>query len=119
MKKLDLSILKHRELPTKRIKIELEQETQEVDIRPISGRGITSLGLIPEDDLDKAAKMCLIALMYGLNLSQEEAETFINHDTVAADTAAAEILAFTKEYNEEVGAAKSEIKKNIKKVISK
>jgi hypothetical protein len=119
MKKIDLSKISHRELPTKKIKLEIGQEIQEVDIVPINGRGLTSLGLISEDDLDKNAKLCLIALMYGLKLTQEEAELFMNSDTVAADSAAAEILNFTKEYQNEINTAKDEIKKNIKKAITK
>lgn len=119
MKKIDLSLLKHTELPTKKIKIAIGQEIQEVDIVPINGRGITSLGLIHEDDLDRNAKLCLLALMYGLKLTQSEAETFMNAETEAADVAAAEILAFTQEYQAELAKAKAEVKKNIKKVITK
>ena len=57
--------------------------------------------------------------MYGLKLTQEEAELFMNTETVAADSAAAEILNFTQEYQHEINTAKEEIKKNIKKVITK
>ena len=36
MKKIDLSKIAHRELPTKKIKLEIGQEIQEVDIVPIN-----------------------------------------------------------------------------------
>lgn len=114
MKKIDLSRIKHKELPTKSITVEIDGESQLFDIKPISGRGITSLGLIREDDIDKSSKMCLLALIYGLEISQEDAEMFMNAETLAADSIAAQILAFTSEYQNEINNAKTEIKKNSK-----
>lgn len=114
MKKIDLSFLKHKELPTKDITILLNDEEQTITIRPINGRGLTSLGLIAENDIDRNSKMCLLALIYGLGISQEEAELFINADTISADTLAAEVLKFTSEYQSELSLAKKEVKKNLK-----
>lgn len=111
-KKIDLSILKHKELPTKEITITINGKSQTFDIKPVSGRGLTSLGLIQEEDVDRTAKMCLIALMYGLELKQSEAELLINNDLIAADTIAAQVLEFTSEYNNELINAKNEVKKN-------
>lgn len=114
MKKIDLSFLQHKELPTKDITIELNGKTQIVTIKPVSGRGLTSLGLITEDDLDRSSKMCLIALMYGLGIKQDEAELFMNNETLAADSIAAEILKFTGEYSSELQQARREVKKSLK-----
>lgn len=113
-KKIDLGFLKHKEVPTREITVEINGKDQTFDIKPINGRGITSLGLITEDDVDRSAKMCLIALMYGLDLKQSEAEMFINQDVVAADTIAAKILEFTGELQQELEKAKSYAKKNSK-----
>ena len=114
MKKIDLSKIKHRELPTKDVEIEIDGEVQIVTIKPVSGRGVTSLGLITEDDVDRSSKMCLIALMYGLEIKQDEAELFMNNETIAADSLAAEILKFTSEYTFELNNAKTQVKKNSK-----
>lgn len=114
MKKIDLSFLKHKELPTKDITIEINGESQTITIKPINGRGITSLGLTTESDVDRSSKMCLLALMYGLEISQNEAEMFMNAETVAADAIAAEVLKLTSEYQMELVNAKREIKKNTK-----
>lgn len=114
MKKIDLSFLKHKELPTKDITIELNGETQIVTIKPVNGRGLTSLGLISEDDVDRSAKMCLIALVYGLGIKQDEAELFINEETIVADSIASEILKFTGEYSSELQQARREVKKSSK-----
>ena len=113
-KKINLSFLKHKELPTKEITVKINDEDQTFDIKPISGRGMTSLSLIGEEDLDKTSKLCLIALMYGLDIKQSEAEAFINTETAAADEIASKILEFTTEYNNEVIKAKKEVKKNLK-----
>lgn len=118
-KKIDLSFLKHKELPTKEITVLINGSEQSFDIKPINGRGLTSLGLISEDDIDRSAKMCLIALMYGLDLKQNEAELFINNDIVAADTIAAAIIEFTGEYSQEIADAKDYAKKNLKEKIKK
>lgn len=114
MKKIDLSFLQHKELPTKDVPIELNGETQIVTIKPVSGRGVTSLGLVTEDDVDRSSKMCLIALMYGLGIKQEEAELFMNEETLVADSLAAEILKFTGEYSSTLQQARREVKKNSK-----
>ena len=119
MKKIDLSFLKHKELPTKELTVTINNEEQTFSIVPVNGRGITSLGLIGEDDVDKSSKMCLIALMYGLKINQEEAELFMNTETVAADSIAAEILALTRDYQLELATAKKEVKKNLKNKTSK
>ena len=119
MKKIDLSFLKHKELPTKEIKVEIFGKEQEFNIVPINGRGLTSLGLIQEDDLDKNAKLCLLALIYGLKISQEEAELLMNADTLAADMIAAEVISFTNDYNKELNDARTEVKKNSKTKASK
>ena len=119
MKKIDLSTIKHKELPTKDVEVEIYGEVQTVSIKPISGRGLTSLGLITEDDVDRSSKMCLIALMYGLELKQDEAELFMNNETIAADSLAAEIIKFTSEYTFELNNAKMEVKKNSKIKTSK
>ena len=114
MSKIDLSFLKHKELPTKVITVEINGKSQTFDIKPINGRGLTSLGLIQEDDLDRSSKLCILALMYGLDLKQSEAELFVNSDLVAADTIAAHILEFTREYSDKIIKAKEEVKKNTK-----
>lgn len=119
MKKIDLSHLKHKELPTKDIEVEINGEIQKITIKPINGRGLTSLGLISEHDLDRQAKMCLISLMYGLDISQNEAELFINNETATADSIAAEILKLTGEYTTTLSLAKDEVKKNSKTKTSK
>lgn len=113
-KKIDLSFLKHKELPTKEITVEIDGKEQTFDIKPINGRGLTSLGLITEDDVDRSSKMCLLALIYGLDLKQNEAELFMNNDIVAADTIAAQIIEFTGEYQQELQNAKAYIKKSSK-----
>lgn len=113
-KKIDLSFLKHKELPTKEITVNINGEDQTFDIKPINGRGLTSLGTINNDDLDKTSKLCLIALMFGLDIKQAEAEAFINNETAAADEIASKIMEFTTEYNEEIAKAKTEVKKNSK-----
>ena len=114
MSKIDLSFLKHKELPTKEITVEINGKEQTFDINPINGRGLTSLGLIQEEDVDRSAKMCLIALMYGLNLKQSEAEDFMNTDILAADTIASKIIEYTGEYSQKLIEAKTAIKKNTK-----
>lgn len=119
MAKINLSKIKHKQLPTKDIEIEIDGEIQKVTIKPVSGRGLTSLGLISDSDVDKNAKMCLIALIYGLEIAQSEAELFMNSETFAADTLAAEILKFTSEYSAELTKAKAEVKKNLKTKTSK
>lgn len=116
MKKIDLSKLKHKELPTKDIEIQLSEEKQLITIKPITGRGLTDLGLLKDSSLDRNSKMCLLALMYGLGISQEDAEMFMDADVICADSLAAEIINFTHEYNNEIIAAKENIKKNSKKV---
>ena len=114
MKKIDLSFLKHKQLPTKNITQQINGVDQTFSIKPISGRGLTSLALINDEDVDKASKMCLIALIYGLDLKQNQAQLFINNDLVAADSIAAQIIQYTQEYNEELTKAKAEVKKNSK-----
>lgn len=113
-KKIDLSFLKHKELPKKEITVKINGQEQTFEIQPINGRGLTSLGLIQEEDLDKTAKLCILALMYGLDLKQSEAELFVNSDIIAADTIAAHILEYTREYTEILTNAKTEVKKNLK-----
>lgn len=115
MKKIDLSFLQHKELPFKNITETINGEEQTFTIYPINGRGVTSIGLIGDDDVDKNSKMCLIALMYGLKITQEEAEMFMNAETVVADSIAAKILTFTKEHQSIIATASKEIKKNLKK----
>ena len=117
--KIDLAHLKHRELPTKEVKVEINGEEQSITIKPINGRGFTSFGLISEDDVDAASKRCLIALMYGLQLTQDEAELFMINETFAADMLAAEIINFTRDYQIELSKANEEVKKNIKRKITK
>lgn len=119
MKKIDLSFLKHKELPTKEITVTINEEEQKFTIYPINGRGITSLGLIDDEDVDKSSKMCLLALMYGLKITQQEAELFMNSETLAADTIAAQVLTLTKDYQLEMANAKREVKKNSKIKTSK
>lgn len=119
MAKIDLSFLRHKELPTKEVEVELNGELQKVTIKPINGRGLTSLGLIGDGDVDRSSKMCLLALMYGLDISQEQAVLFMNNDTVNADTLAGAIINLTSEYQTELAAAKEEVKKNLKKAIKK
>lgn len=119
MKKIDLSFLRHKELPTKEVKVEVNGEQVEVSIFPVNGRGLTSLGLIGEHDVDRNSKLCLLALMYGLDIDQDKAELFMNEDTIGADSLAAEILNFTQEYQTELSNAKKEVKKNLKKQITK
>lgn len=67
-----------------------------------------------DKDLDKNAKLCLLALMYGLDIDQQVAENFMNQDTIGADGIAAQILQFTSEYQQELNKAREEIKKNLK-----
>ena len=119
MSKIDLAHLKHRELPTKEIKVEINGEEQNITIKPINGRGFTSFGLIAENDVDSASKRCLIALMYGLDITQDEAELFMINETFAADMLAAEIINFTRDYQIEIARANEEVKKNIKRKITK
>lgn len=119
MKKINLSNLRHKELPTKLIKAVIGDEEQEFSIYPVSGRGITSIGLISDDDVDKNSKLCLLALIYGLKISQAEAEILMNEETLAADSIAAEVLKFTEEYSLTLNAANDEIKKNSKKKTTK
>lgn len=119
MSKINLAHLKHKELPTKDVEIEINGEIQNVTIRPINGRGLTSLGLISDEDIDKNSKMCLLALTYGLDIKQNEAELFMNDDTIAADSLAAEILKLTGEYTAEMSKAKTEVKKSSKTKTSK
>ena len=38
---IDLSKLKHKELPTKTLEIEVLGELQKITIKPINGRGLT------------------------------------------------------------------------------
>ena len=114
MKKIDLSFLKHKELPTKTITVKIADKEQEFDIKPVSGRGLTSLGLINSDDVDRHSKMCTLALIYGLGISQEEAEAFMNEELIAADTIAADVLNFTTEYQTIISEATAQIKKNTK-----
>lgn len=114
MKKIDLSFLQHKELPFKNITETINGEEQTFTIYPINGRGVTSIGLLAEDDVDRQSKLCLLALMYGLQITQEEAEAFMNYETAAADTIAAEILKFTKEHQSILNEAAKEIKKNTK-----
>lgn len=113
MKKIDLSFLRHRELPTKDVKVEVNGEQVEVTIKPINGRGLTSLSLISDNDLDKSSKLCLLALMYGLEIDQDKAELFINQDLIGADSLAAEILSFTEEYQKTLNEAREQVKKNL------
>lgn len=115
MKKIDLSFLKHTELPTKDVKLKVNGEEQEFTIKAISNRGLTSIAAISPDDLDRSSKMCLLALMYGVDISQEQAISFMNFDITAADTLAGIILEFTNEYNKKLAEAKTEVKKNSKK----
>ena len=117
--KIDLAHLKHREFPTKEVKVEINGEEQNITIKPINGRGFTSFGLISEDDVDAASKRCLISLMYGLGLSQDEAELFMINETFAADMLAAEIINFTRDYQLEIARSTEEVKKNIKRKITK
>lgn len=114
MKKIDLSFLRHKELPFKNITQTLDGEEQTFTIYPINGRGLTSIGLIPEEDVDRQSKLCLLALMYGLKITQNEAEQLMNYDTVAADSIAAEILKFTQDHQTIISEAAKEIKKNSK-----
>jgi hypothetical protein len=114
MSKINLSHLKHKEVPTKEIEIEIDGKIQSVTIKPVNGRGLTSLGLISDSDVDKNSKMCLIALIYGLGITQDEAELFMNNETLAADTLASEILRFTSDYTSEISLAKEQVKKNSK-----
>jgi hypothetical protein len=60
--------------------------------------------------------MCLLALMYGLGISQQDAEMFMDADVICADSLAAEIINFTDEYNNEIMSARKNIKKNSQKV---
>jgi hypothetical protein len=119
MSKIDLSFLKHKELPFKVVSHEINGEKQTFTIYPISGRGLTSIGLISDEDVDKQSKMCLIALMYGLGITQNEAELFMNAETAVADTIAAEILKLTQDYQLTVNEASKEIKKNTKSKTTK
>jgi hypothetical protein len=112
MSKIDLSFLKHKELPFKTITETINGEEQTFTIYPINGRGITSVGLLSDNDVDRQSKMCLIALMYGLKITQEEAELFINCETAVADSIAAKILKYTQDYQASLNEASSEIKKN-------
>ena len=114
MSKIDLSFLKHKQLPFKVLTHEIAGKQQKFTIYPINGRGLTSIGLIGDDDLDKNSKVCLLALIYGLKINQQEAELFINAQTVAADAIAAEILSFTQEYQNTLAEATIEVKKNSK-----
>ena len=115
MKKIDLSFLKHNELPSKDIKIKVNGEEQEITIRAISNRGLTSLATIAEDDVDRSSKMCILALMYGLDISQEKAIMFMNNDLETADSLAGMILQFTHEHSDVINKATEQVKKNSKK----
>ena len=113
-KRIDLSFLKHTELPKKEFTIAVNGKEQTFNIKPVNGRGLTSLGLIGEDDVDRSSKMCLLALMYGLGITQEQAELYMENDIFSADAVAAEVLSFTQEYQNEILNARKDVKKNTK-----
>lgn len=115
MSNINLSKLKHKELPTKEIEMTIGGEVQKITIKAINGRGITALGTLESNDLTKNTKLCLLALIYGLDLSQEDAELLMDADTLAADMLAAEIISFTQEHSSIINEAKKEIKKNLRK----
>lgn len=115
MKKIDLSFLKHQELPTKEVEVMIQDKIEVITFKPVTGRGLTSLAMIDENDVERNGKMCLIALMNGLGISQEEAEAFMQEELFAADSLAASILQFTSEYQKTLNEAKMQVKKNSKK----
>ncbi len=88
IKRLDLSKITPEELPTKDVEITLKDGTkQTVTIHPLTGRGRIAWGGNPRHSYDSVQfqeHAMAAALVYGADLSEDEALRFMNDDYVAA-----------------------------------
>lgn len=107
---IDLSELKALELPTKEVELEIAGKKQTVTITALGGDGATAIDGI-SGKVDSTTKLYIIFLMYGANMTENNAIYFLRNDRVNADFLVAEISKLSKEYADKRNAEQEEAKK--------
>jgi len=99
---IDLSKLNSKELPAREIAVTISGDPQTVKIHPLTGAGrIAVAGLaekIAENDLTFQPTIIRLALIFGADLSEADAEKLIAADPEAAIEIGSAVWSFEAEY---------------------
>lgn len=115
VKKIDFSKLKPEELPTKEITVPFESGEQVVTIHPLNGRGRNAWYGNPKHSRDNVAfedRAIMLALIYGADLEEDEADFLVKSDYRAARFIGNEIWRFTGSYDKDKELEAKEAEKN-------
>lgn len=128
MSTLDLSRLKPVELPTQEIEIQLKDDftidpntgekkpnIQKITVHAISGEGMLAWGVNAKNNPESVqyeARACLTALVYGADMTEEQARTLLNNDRKSANKISLAVWVLTSDFYSAKKAEKDEAEKN-------
>lgn len=119
-KRLDLSKLKVLELPHEDVEVEIAGEKQLVTVHALGGRGQSALdGLaLNRGSVTNSEKLDVIALVYGADLSEKDAENFIECEYSAASIVIAKVFDLTHTLIQNIKNESEEAKKKSDQAVS-
>ena len=116
---IDFSKLKPRELPTKKVELNILGIRQEIEIHPMTGKDRLSfwatdyIGDTTEQyAIDVVNRRTRLALTTGAGLSEEDAEKLIELDWDAALDLVSQVNLMTREFDEALVEEKEHAEKN-------
>nr|DAP68156.1 MAG TPA: hypothetical protein [Caudoviricetes sp.] len=111
---IDFSKLKPRELPTKKVELNILGIKQEIEIHPMTGKDRLSFWATDfiGDAIDVVNRRTRLALTTGASLSEEDAEKLIELDWDAALDLVAQVKLMTNEFDEALVEEKEHAEKN-------
>lgn len=115
MEELDLSSLKALELPSEDFEFEIDGKKTFKHIHVLGGRGQVALDGIRADRERATAeeKFIEIALIYGADMKEYEAEFFIENYHAQARALAYRIFTFTSDYKKKLAKEEDDAKKKL------
>lgn len=115
IKRIDFSKLKPEELPSKVISVHFETGDQELTIHPLNGRGRIAWIGNPKHTQDHVVfeeRAVMLALLYGCDMTEEEADLLMTADYKAARFIGNQVWIYTNEYDKSKKAEAEEAEKN-------
>ncbi len=111
---IDFSKLKPRELPTKKVELNILGIKQEIEIHPMTGKDRLSFWATDYigDTIDVVNRRTRLALTTGAGLSEEDAEKLIELDWDAALDLVSQVNLMTREFDEALVEEKEHAEKN-------
>ena len=111
---IDFSKLKPRELPTKKVELNILGIKQEIEIHPMTGKDRLSFWATDYigDTIDVVNRRTRLALTTGACLSEEDAEKLIELDWDAALDLVSQVNLMTREFDEALVEEKEHAEKN-------